>query len=489
MFGSARVSAGIFGLLLVGAALPAFAQWSSDPAVNLTIADRSGGQVQPKLVASADGGFYTSWFGNGSDGYDVYLQRLDAGGVEQWAHNGIQVADRSFSSTQDYGLAIAPSGDALLAFRFDDGVNGTQIAASKVAADGTPQWGSPGIIVSADSGGANSPRIAPTDDGGAFVAWSGSDGSIVVQKLDATGGPQWGAGIVLVPPSGFFLLADLRAAGDGAVIASWSAQLSTFDRELWAQKFASADGSALWGADPVKVFDGSSGALQFGYFPKFLVDGSGGAVFVWYSVNLAGTVHAQHILDDGSPAFAQNGVEASTDTTRTHTEPAGAYDASTGDIYAIWRVADAASQSQIGVNAQRIDASGARQWTDSGKVLVAQTALDQSQVGALALNGGALFSWASNDQPNPVPIHVTRLDTVGDFVWPAQVVDIKTGASDSSRLVGALSASVAPFAAYAWEDGTGGAGEGVIKAQNIDFDGVLGPPVADLIFADGFELP
>jgi hypothetical protein len=85
--------------VLTALAAPAFAQWSSDPAANLVLADRSNEQVQPKLVATADGGFYVSWFDNADGGYDVRLQRLDANGVEQWPHNGVLVADRSFSST------------------------------------------------------------------------------------------------------------------------------------------------------------------------------------------------------------------------------------------------------------------------------------------------------------------------------------------------------------------------------------------------------
>jgi hypothetical protein len=468
--------------------LPARAQWSSDPSVNFTVADRAGGQVQPKLGPTADGGFYVSWFGNGGDGFDVYLQRLSADGIEQWPHNGILVADRNESSTEDYGLAVDADGNALLAFQYE--VAGVaQIGVSKVAADGTPLWGVPGVIVSTDASGAHSPRVAATSDGDAVVAWSGSDGSIVLQKLDGNGQPQWGdTGVVLDAPSGGFFLAGLHASDAGSVIAAWSAQLSAFDRELWTQKFAGIDGSALWGSAPVEVFDGSGGALQFGYFPDFVDDGAGGAVFVWYTVSLAGTVHAQHVLADGSPAFAQNGVDVTTDTLSSHEEPAGAFDPSTGDIYAVWRVTDAATQSQTGILAQRIDATGALAFGDTGKVLAPQSAIDQSQVDVLALpGGGALFSWVSDDFPDPMPAHVTRLDASGDAVWGAGVVDIKTAPTDTSRLAGALSAR--PFAAYVFEDGSGGAGEGVIKLQNIDFDGVLGLLAPDdTIFADGFEI-
>lgn len=397
----------------------------------------------------------------------------------------MRVADRGFTSTEDYGLAIDANGDALLAYRHEEaGV--VQAAVNRIAPDGTLAWGATGIIVSADAGDVHSPSVAATDDGGVVVAWSASDGSIGLQKLDGDGTPLWGSGVSVTPPAGFFLMADLHAADDGSVIASWAAWLSTQNRQYWTQKFAGADGAPLWGAEPVKVFDGSGGAMQFGYTPDFVPDGAGGAVFVWYTVSTSGTARAQHVRGDGTSAFAQNGVVLATDASLTHTGPVGAYDASTGDIYAIWRVADALTQSQIGVNAQRVDASGTRQWGDDGKVLVAQSAIDQSQVGVLALANGALFSWASGSSPQPMPVQVTRLDAAGDAAWASQPVSIKTGATDTARLRGAMASGL--FAAWVWQDDADGGAGGAIKAQNIDFDGHLGSPDGDdTIFADGFD--
>ena len=42
----------------------AFAQWSSDPLVNLPLADNNNGsdQVQPKLIPIQGKGWYVSWF-------------------------------------------------------------------------------------------------------------------------------------------------------------------------------------------------------------------------------------------------------------------------------------------------------------------------------------------------------------------------------------------------------------------------------------------
>ena len=42
---------------------------------------------------------------------------MNANGYEQFPHDGVQVAQLTLSSTEDYGLAIDSSGNALLAFQ------------------------------------------------------------------------------------------------------------------------------------------------------------------------------------------------------------------------------------------------------------------------------------------------------------------------------------------------------------------------------------
>lgn len=466
-------AAGLLVLVCVAAA-PARAQWSADHAFNLTIADRPDGQTQPKLAPTADGGFYVSWFGNGADGYDVYLQRLDALGTPLWAANGIRVADRSFSSTQDYGLAVDAAGHALLAYRVEE-AGGVRVVANKVSPAGDVLWGA-GVTVSAGEGAA--PRIAGTDDGAAVVAWTSFvDGSIRVQKLDATGAPQWTAGGVTVPvPSGTFFIADLHADGAGAIV-SGSAQLSFASRRLWAQKLG-ADGAPLWGAAPVEVFDGSDGALQLGSFPSFVPDGSGGAVFAWYQVSGASTtrIRVQHVLADGAFAFPQNGVDATAGTDRQRSSPSVATDGSS--VFVAWpEELQVGGTRTYGVAAQRISDTGARLWGDGGVALVPLGPQQASQVVALPMGDGAVFAWALGSFPVPMRIDAARLDAAGAPVWPGGTVALKTAPTQNSRMQGALSTQ--GDAAYVWADGTGGAGEGAIKGQNVHPNGTLGiTPVA-----------
>jgi hypothetical protein len=459
-------------------AVDANAQWSADPNNNLVIADGDNEQVQPKIVPTADGGFYVSWFDNSTGGYDVRLQRLDALGNELWPHNGILVAERDLSSTEDYGLAVDADGNALLAYGLT--VDGTlEVAAQKVAPDGTPAWADNGIVLT--DGGADAPDIAALGDGGIAVAWSGSEGEIVIDKLDGDGNPLWTPNVTITG-STLFALGGLAGDADGNVIASWIVLNFSSPHAMFAQKFAAADGANLWGDDPVTVEDATAGGLQLGNFPSFIPDGAGGAVFVWYTVGASGEVKVQHIDASGTPLFAQNGVLASIDDSQNHFEPDGAYDPATGDIYTVWRETDLLTQDQIGVYAQRIDSTGSRRWGDGGLVLVPLAAfVDEAEMTALPVAGGGFVAaWASDGLPNPTPLHAARLDADGNYVWPGDVVDFSTEPNDTGRLAGAVSTE--GFFAYVWTaDASSGSGD--VHAQNVTLDGLLG----DTVFKNGFD--
>ncbi len=473
-------------LLTLPLAAAARGQWSNDPASNLVIVDRSGEQVQTKVVPTADGGCYISWFDNSTGGYDVYLQRLSAAGVEQWATGGVLVADRGFSSTQDYGLAVDTAGNALLTFRDDSGANieggNTQITAAKVAADGTLLWGMGGVQVTATSDFVAAPKIAGTSDGNVVVAWT-QNADVVAHKLDADGVPFWGSAVTLAPSSGSFSASDLQAADDGTAIVSFiQSPGGAGARHLWAQKLAAADGASLWPAAHVKVYDDPSGSLQFGNFPTFLHDGAGGGVFAWYTSSPSLQCRAQRILADGSEAFAHNGVEASTDGSRLRVNPSVAWSASSEEIFLFWTELNS-QQSQFGLYGQKLDAVGARQWSASGKELLPVASVEISQVRALPWHDGAVVAWAETVAFGNQPLHASRVDGAGDFLWKPTIADLATSATSTSRL--AAASSVAGFAIFAWSDGVAGGDD--VLAQNLQPDGTLGGAGNIGLFVDGFE--
>lgn len=458
-------------------AMPAAAQWSSDPASNLVVADLLNGNTQPKIVTAPDGGFYVSWLDNIGNGFDVHLQKLDAGGNEIWAHNGILVADRDYSSTYDYGLSVDSSGNAYVSFNCCASGPQEHIAVSKISSDGTLQWGTTGVTVSSVAEAVYNAYVTPTADGNVVVAWS-CDGGVRTQKLDVNGAALWTeGGVLLDQPAGLKLLGGLQPAGAGDAIVSWSNQ-SGSAHILRAQKVTAQDGAPLWGGGTaVRVF--GTGNLQFGYYPPFLTDGAGGGVFWDYdAVGVAFVPRVQHIDTDGNLLLGVNGVVPTTDGSSDHTDTSAAYDAATGDIYVVWRDNFTTGGATFdGVSAQRVDSTGALAWGDTGKVLVAPTdATDGthsiSQLIALPEPDGFLASWVTGSIPAAdQPLSVARLGVDGSYVWPAQTVDIKT-----TRYTGRAEGAVGSdgMAVYAWQDGDDGAGLSTIRAQNINLDGTLG---------------
>lgn len=467
------------------------AQWSSDAADNLVVGDAAGGTTQPKIVAAPDGGFYVSWFADAS-GYDVRLQRLDAGGHELWPHDGVLVADRDYSFTYDYGLAVDAAGNAYVSFNCcANGADDEHIAVSRVLADGTPAWGANGLTVSAPASteAVYNAYVTATTDGDIVVAWS-ADGGVRAQKLDPAGNALWAAnGVLLDQPGGVKLLGGVQPGLGGDAIVSWSNQNGP-TRILRAQKLAAADGAPQWGGGTaVRVF--GVGNLQAGYYPPSIADGAGGGVFWDYdAIGLVQNARVQHIDADGNLLLGTDGVLATTDTTSAHLGTVASWDAASGSIYVVWNdYLNSGGADYDGVSAQRIDSSGARAWGDTGKVLVPLTdATDGthviSQLTALPTLDGVLAGWVTGAIPAAnQPLTVARLDAAGDYVWATHTVAVKT-----DRYTGRMTGTVGSdgFAAYAWQDG-GNGDDATIRVQNLNLDGTLGVSIIDEIFVDGFD--
>ena len=335
--------------------------------VNLGVAVKPDDQVQPKIRPTPDGGCYISWFdndpnGNPPYGYDVFLQRLDARGFAQFPAGGIRIADLGMSSTQDYGLDVDPHGNALLAFLDDRRRGHITVTVAKVSPAGEQLFGEYGRQMTRSSDFLGNPKVAATSDGSIVVGWIHGN-NLMFQKLSPRGAKQWGAtGITVTAPSGStYSLADLHGSDNGSVIVSWvSAAGFTSPKHLLANKLGT-DGSLLWGADHVTVFDG--GSLQFGNFPPFVTDGAGGAVFGWYEVSPLQS-RAQHILADGSEAFPHNGTPGSTNTADNQVNPSVSYDPATGSTYLFWDEQLPGPLTNEGISAQKFDAAGVAQWGD-----------------------------------------------------------------------------------------------------------------------------
>ncbi|MBL6721974.1 MAG: hypothetical protein ISQ08_11255 [Planctomycetes bacterium] len=451
----------------------ASAQWSTDPVANRAVVENPSDQNQPKLAATAGGGAWLAWMDGIGSGWDIRVQRLDALGVEAFAHDGLLVEDRALSSTQDYGLSVAPNGDALLAYRDAAGVG---VVAQRVTPTGGLAWGT-GVVLS--TGSSVAPAIAGTTDGGAVVAW-GEGSGVRVQKLDASGAAQWGAGITLSPTAGAYFPADVQPSGTGAIV-SLVHQTGGFTspKHLRAQRFDGA-GVPQWGATPLAVFD--QGSLQFGNFPDFLPDGAGGAVFAWYSSTPSLQCYAQRISVGGAELWPHNGVSLASNGSQIRVAPHAAFDAATGETFVFWTELNS-TQSQRGIGGQRLDAAGNRLWGPTGATVVPLGSGDAGMARALAggPTGGAWAVWAEipafgQDRLQKAHVNDTGVVDLG----PEPLAALPSG---KSRLAVARPLAGGSLALCVWSDDRTDGGD--LYGQNLTPDGGLGNPVGAKLCGPG----
>jgi hypothetical protein len=465
----------------------ALAQWSSSPSSNLRVADRTGDQVQPKIKPTPDGGCYISWFDNSTGGYDVYLQRLSAGGVEQWPHNGILIADRGVSSTVDYDLITDAGGNAVITYNDDTVVAGTQqIVVQKVDPAGNLLWGAHGVSV---SDGTNSfkanPHVCQLTDGTYAVAYT-VNSTFQMQHLDALGVPQWANFGPVVSETGhaFNGVADIQPGDAGSFIVSYlrcRTTSSLSNKSIYAQKF-DGSGNALWtgagvstnAGSPVVVFDaGTTTGIQNGTFPPIVADGAGGAVFGWYETGGSRNAYIQHVLANGTLKFpapvANTGVTAG----RIRVGAGLAYNTSTGEYYLASPETDASTQAQNSTFAQKFDASGNRLWGDTGATIIAVGSGNQpSFVQAQVIGDGCMVLLLDTRSATTRIVDAARVNGDSTVAWHNLVND--DSSTDKSRLVSTLSTSGFAMVAYGWGSSGGGSD---IGAQNINPDGSLGTPL------------
>jgi hypothetical protein len=449
----------------------AFAQWSSNPAVNLALADDNNGsdQVQPKLVPIQGKGWYVSWFDSNPStpppiGYDVFYQRLSSGGVEQFQHGGLMVADLSNSSTEDYGFDKDIDDNALIAFLDTREGSNQQVTAAKLPPHGKPSWGLLGVQLTNDSNSNNNPKITGTSDGGIVVGWT-SNSNVVLQKLNPAGQPQWGSGVVFSASGSNYVLADLHAADHGSVIVSFvSGQGFGSNSQLRANKVSSS-GDLLWGANNVDIFD--VGSLQFGNFPYFVYDHNGGAVFTWYTSSPTLQSFAQHILADGSEAFPHNGSPVSANTTNVRVSPAATYRASTQEVFVFWTEEDSL-QVYNGISGQKFNSTGAPQWGADGLTIVPLGTDQQIFVQTVPVGSGALTFWVDQQSFGSSTLQAIELDGTGATVCPQ--FPVSSVPSNKSRPVAGI--NPAGIATIAFEDDR--IGNNGIYIQNVNPNCSLG---------------
>jgi len=456
----------------------AFAQWSTDPNVNLMICDVTGEQVLPKISLTSDGGCYIAWFDTRTGNYNVYLQRLDPAGNKMFANDGLLISDHTSNSwIVEWDMMTDNTDNAVIAFSDIRAGGDFKVYAYRISPTGDFLWGADGVSLSTAADMQPNPRITQTTDGYYIIAWPSlsTPSKIAVQKLDAAGNKLYGTNpLYITSGTSEQYTHPIPIPGiGGSYIIGFEGTTGSFPAltvHLYAQKYSSA-GVPQWGISPVTI--SNAGGFPFYELTNIIPDGNYGVVFIWYDdrdMNNIYSTFIQRVDSTGGVLFTPNGVELSSLSSNHHLNPDVVINPSTYEIYAFW-IEQNNLQSLAGISGQKLSPAGSKLWGNNGMTFKAMDSNIALHMSALYENGNAFvyyLEYIGATQNNLAKAF--SIDGSGNFNWAGNIVTFSTVVSSKSRLVSDIYNN--GVSVLAWSDGRLDAGG--IYTQNIQVNGTFG---------------
>lgn len=455
----------------------AFAQWSSNPAVNLTVCDTTGEQALAKIESTSDGGCYISWFDTRSGSYNVYLQKLDLLGNKLWAPNGLLISSNPQDTwITDYDLLVDDNDNAIIVFSDIRNSGNLNPFVYAVSPNGDFLWGANGIDLNSTADFQANPKLVKTDDGNIVVAWiiAATRYQVGLQKISPAGAKLWGTNpIILQSATEGYGYPDIVTSDSGGVVLFHTATTGNFPAQtvkLRAKKIASA-GTISWS---VNIQD--LGGISPWSVPEVYTDNNNGGLISWHDDrdnNLLSSAFVQRVSSNGTIYFPVNGSEASLKASRHKFNPVCAFDNATNETYVFWMETEP-DQNQNGISGQKLSSNGSRQWTDDAKILKDLSVPFTTSISYLTSqmgNGKAyLYYLEGSASGTNDKVEGFACNNNGDFVWTGNFTILSNPTSDKLQLVSTV--DLYKNCKLAWGDNRSDAGG--IYAQDINPDGQLG---------------
>ncbi|MCP4583821.1 MAG: hypothetical protein GY839_19600 [candidate division Zixibacteria bacterium] len=460
-------------VVIVIASGMAQAQWPDNADSNLVINDQSGAQAIPKVATTSDGGCFVSFYNNSSGNYDMYMQYLNADGEIQWTLNGLAISEHPQETwLTDYSMTVDHEDHAIVTFNDSRAGSDWDIYAYRISPLGDFVWGADGLTLSANDGFEPDPQVTVTSSGNIVFAWQ-EEYMIHLRKVNPSGADMWDpATITLTDTYGLSMPRIASADNDGVILQVLVSTGPNYwdPKHIYAHKFDSL-GTALWGGSGVAV--STAGGIGMQMVPSLADDGNGGAYSYWYDTRaMDHHVYVQHLTHLGVAEWTADGVQTCLTAGQLQMSPALARLGETGDVLVFYNATNS-SQSQVGIQGQRINSDGTRQWTDNGVILEPLSNQSLWDIYAFTLEDGAVITYFDTPDGDVVNSYVKaiRVDENGNQVWdttPAYMCSYLAGKVHLDATINVHGQVIA-----AWEDKRIDSSAD-IYLQNINPDGSLG---------------
>jgi hypothetical protein len=207
----------------------------------------AGNAASPQIVCDHLGVAVITWQDSRNGKTDIYAQQIAGSGSIGWAADGVGVRTASANSVMSVRMTLDEAAGTVITWA--DNRSGTKwdIYAQRLDAGGNRLWTADGVGVrTASAHDANSPCIVSDGSGGTLIAWEdrryGSKYDIYIQRLDSAGLPSWtaeGMGVRTASP-GDAAACQMAPDGSGGAIAAWQdKRIGKYD--IYAQRISRDD--------------------------------------------------------------------------------------------------------------------------------------------------------------------------------------------------------------------------------------------------------
>ncbi|HEX7078397.1 MAG TPA: FlgD immunoglobulin-like domain containing protein [Candidatus Eisenbacteria bacterium] len=387
--------------------------WGAD---GLAVCTDSTDQQSPVLTSDGAGGAIIAWQDLRDLNYDIYAQRVSAGGTVQWTSNGVPVCTAAGSQVLEVATSDGANG-AIIGWR-DLRSGDSDVYAQRLSATGTRLWTpADGVGVCVLAGSQTDVRILGDPRGGAFLVWrdrrAGLYYDIYAQSLDSGGAPRWTANGMPVCAATYDQLSpSIALDGRFGLLVAWQDQRNGIDFNVWAQRLK-PDGSPRWTLDGVQMTNAAGQQST----PVLIPDGSAGAIVAWTDSRVARPdIYAQRADSAGALLWAPGDGVAVCASDSSQFLRTGVSDEQGGAIFA-WDD-DRSGGDQI--YAQSVAPNGTRRWATPG-LLIATASGSRTLTTAVA-DGyhGALFGWQDFRNGPTADVYAFRVTSLGTSVEPSR---------------------------------------------------------------------
>jgi hypothetical protein len=323
-------------------------------------------ELSPRSCSDGQSGAIIAWYSHGGTD-NVYVQRLNAAGAEQWTPGGVKLTNNI-------------------------------------------------------AGGMGQPQVVTDDNHGAIVCWmDNGSGAMQVYGLHilaaGTIDPAWNGGApVIAAGTGGLDIATFSMSrdGSGGALLAYEVTQAGFNQLVYAQRINSATGGQSYGVGR-QVKSDVAGEDQ--EFPRIMPAGTTGAIvaFTGDGGGASPKAYLQRMDDNGFPLWNQPGG-ALTVSTRTNSYPGGMDYIDASNFVVAFGGSEDVGES---VCLQKFDMLGAKQWDAAGIKLDNPGGMGAVIPKAFCDSGSTFVQWYHASDEAGAGVWAQKVNSSGTALWTA----------------------------------------------------------------------